>query len=118
MVKKNYHNDCIFVNKRYSNCINKNDIERFYFKEYIDFSDHYGIKCKIECRKSGAARRLTGLYALRGLTAPRPPQRLGHSATLHSHVIAPAQFVAYNRDVMRNFAEFFFKTLDKRLKKV
>ena len=33
------------------------------------------------------------LYALRGLTAPRPPQWLGHSATLHSHAIAPAQFV-------------------------
>jgi hypothetical protein len=48
MVNKNYHNDCIFVNKRYSNCINKNDIETFYFKEYIDFSDHYGIKCKIK----------------------------------------------------------------------
>jgi hypothetical protein len=48
MVKKNYHNDCIFVNERYSNCINENDIERFYFKEHIDFSDHYGIKCKIE----------------------------------------------------------------------
>jgi hypothetical protein len=38
-------------------------------------------------------RHITGLYALRGLTAPRPPQRLGHSATLHSHAIAPAQFV-------------------------
>jgi hypothetical protein len=28
-----------------------------------------------------------------GAKAPRPPQRLGHSATLHSHAIAPAQFV-------------------------
>ncbi|MDR0572794.1 MAG: hypothetical protein LBG96_01975, partial [Tannerella sp.] len=27
------------------------------------------------------------------LTAPRPPQRLGHSAALHSHAVAPAQFV-------------------------
>jgi hypothetical protein len=36
--------------------------------------------------------RITGLYALRGLKAPRPPQWLGHSATLHSHAIAPAQF--------------------------
>ena len=36
--------------------------------------------------------RLTDLYALRGLKAPRPPQWLGHSATLHSHAIAPAQF--------------------------
>jgi hypothetical protein len=36
---------------------------------------------------------ITGLYALRGLTAPRPPQWLGHSAALHSHAIAPAQFV-------------------------
>jgi hypothetical protein len=38
-------------------------------------------------------RRITGLHALRGLKAPRPPQWLGHSATLHSHAIAPAQFV-------------------------
>jgi hypothetical protein len=37
-------------------------------------------------------RRITGLYALRGLKAPRPPQRLGHFASLHSHAIAPAQF--------------------------
>jgi hypothetical protein len=36
---------------------------------------------------------ITGLYALRGLAAPRPPQRLGHSASLHSYAIAPAQFV-------------------------
>ena len=38
-------------------------------------------------------QRITGLYALRGLTAPWPPQWLGHSASLHSHAIAPAQFV-------------------------
>jgi hypothetical protein len=25
--------------------------------------------------------------------AARPPQRLGHSAALHSHAVAPAQFV-------------------------
>jgi hypothetical protein len=36
---------------------------------------------------------MTGLYALRGLTAPRPPQWLSHSVALHSHAIAPAQFV-------------------------
>jgi hypothetical protein len=36
---------------------------------------------------------ITGLYALRGLKAPRPPQWLGHSAALHSHAIVPAQFV-------------------------
>jgi hypothetical protein len=28
-----------------------------------------------------------------GPKGPRPPQWLGHSATLHSHAIAPAQFV-------------------------
>jgi hypothetical protein len=28
-----------------------------------------------------------------GPKAPRPPQWLGHSATLHSHAIASAQFV-------------------------
>jgi hypothetical protein len=28
-----------------------------------------------------------------GAKAPRPPQWLGHSAALHSHAIAPAQFV-------------------------
>ena len=64
--------------------------------------------------------RITGLYARRGLTAPRPPQWLGHSATLHSHAIAPAQFVghgnathfhgrqtvAYSRNVMRNILKF------------
>jgi hypothetical protein len=43
-------------------------------------------KCKAE------KRHITGLYALRGLKAPRPPQWLGHSAPLHSHAIAPAQF--------------------------
>jgi hypothetical protein len=50
---------------------------------------------KGEDYKTGKKRgvlRLTGLYALRGLTAPRPPQWLGHFASLHSHAIAPAQF--------------------------
>jgi hypothetical protein len=28
-----------------------------------------------------------------GAKAPRPPQRLGHFATLHSHAVVPAQFV-------------------------
>jgi hypothetical protein len=28
-----------------------------------------------------------------GPKGPRPPQWLGHSASLHSHAIAPAQFV-------------------------
>jgi hypothetical protein len=37
-------------------------------------------------------RHITGLFTLRGLTAPRPPQRLGHFASLHSHAVAPAQF--------------------------
>jgi hypothetical protein len=29
-----------------------------------------------------------------GPLAPRPPQRLGHSATLHSHAVAPAYFAS------------------------
>jgi hypothetical protein len=49
-------------------------------------------------------RHITGLYALRGLKAPRPPQWLGHSATLHSHAIAPAQFVGPG-----NAAHFFIR---------
>jgi hypothetical protein len=28
-----------------------------------------------------------------GPKGPRPPQWLGHSASLHSHAVAPAQFV-------------------------
>jgi hypothetical protein len=41
-------------------------------------------------------RRITGLYALRGLAAPRPPQWLGHSLrsipTPHStHILAGLQ---------------------------
>jgi hypothetical protein len=68
-------------------------------------------------------RRITGLFTLRRLTAARPPQWLGHSATLHSHAVAPAHFaspglcfakplsgLAKRRkqpDVMRNFFEIF-----------
>jgi hypothetical protein len=37
--------------------------------------------------------RITGLFTLRGRWAARPPQRLGHYATLHSHGKPPPQFV-------------------------
>jgi hypothetical protein len=47
----------------------------------------------METNKKQNQLRITGLYALRGLAAPRPPQRPGHSATLYSHAVAPAQFV-------------------------
>jgi hypothetical protein len=48
-------------------------------------------------KKNGvwAVLRITGLYALRGITVPRPPQWLGHFATLHSHAITLAQFVGH-----------------------
>jgi exonuclease III len=47
-----YHNDCIFINKNYSELINESDVKRFPNGKspediYKCFSDHYGIECTI-----------------------------------------------------------------------
>jgi exonuclease III len=45
MLNYDNQNDYIFVNKKYSEYIDENDIKKL---KCIDLSDHYGIKCKIK----------------------------------------------------------------------
>jgi hypothetical protein len=51
------------------------------------------IQKKVKC-KGPASHNRSGLYTLRRQQAARPPQRLGHSATLHSHASFHPHFCA------------------------